>query len=121
MYISNRNYMFILFWYIFNCPPASFFFLPFHSPDQIRDSLYYMTDEVTLSDHNMISYSLPMLPTTPEWAPNYSKTNWKTFLTESENFTLMEPLVISPAWLDKECQSILQLLTQALEKATPPT
>ena len=53
--------------------------------------------------------------------PTIKKTDWAKFLHLTEDFDLIEPLVITQEWLDEECDEIISIITTALTKSTPMT
>ena len=76
-------------------------------------------DKITMSDHNMICFDIPSLDRSIKRAPNYKKTDWTKFTHLTEEFDLIEPLVITQEWLNEECDDIISLITKALDKSTP--
>ena len=75
-------------------------------------------DEVTFSDHALIRYSLNLSLSKASKVRNLTKADWFKFhsLTEAKTD---EPLIISNAWIDKECESITNLINTSFNSAAP--
>ena len=74
---------------------------------------WYVSDETTLSDHQLIRFNIVTPKTPPVCYPNLKKANWGKFTAtlEAKPGASAED---TPEWLERECNSIIADIQEAL-------